>query len=503
MEKSKDGHILLALMIYLRKLHFVHTWFVSSYRGKEIGYAISQLYGTFNSLMTNRTEQRLFKEACEQALKMLNPVHFSFSVSETSTDYADSERFPFCAEESIQGGNFGTLKRREMVQEYYHFEESIADRLKDYGGSVIGHGSDRKHLFAIKSVKIPDGDRRVLAEQEMLRMVSNIDNEAAVNIITLLSCYTWRNEMHFVFPYVETDLFRLLRQEPANGASPKFDDQTLPENKLWKEMVGVASALEVIHTRLINPFEGIDGRVIACHFDLKPANILVTSDGRLKIGDFGHSSIQIVAPQGKPEVLYRGGDPKYAAPETSLPSKEAEKWFEPPGNLDVPALKYDVWSLACIMTEVLIHLLNRQTPGRLPAENPVARFDKSLRRCTQTEFNDRFFDQKGVKECVTKTVNAFEDRFSAGSAASKYMSKIIELLSDMFKYHNRDRISSKDVVARLSEAGKEYKDSRDPDSLAFEIRQKSAPADGFKEIGWVPVLPPGDNSEVPVPFDEI
>ncbi|RSL66870.1 hypothetical protein CEP53_003198 [Fusarium sp. AF-6] len=504
MEKSKDVHILFALMVYLRKFHFVYLWFASSYRGKDLGYAISQLYGTFNSYMTNRMEQRLFKEACDQALKMLNPVQFSFSISETSTDHADSERFPFRAEESIRGGNFGTLKRREIVEEYYHFDEAMKERLKDYGGSVIGHGSERRHLFAIKSVKIPDRDHRVLAEQEMLRMVSNINNEAAVNIITLLSCYTWRNEMHFVFPYVETDLFRLLREEPANGASPRFDDQPLPENELWKEMIGVASALEVIHTRLINPFKGVRGRVFACHFDLKPANILVTSDGKLKIGDFGHSSIQIVAPQGKPKVMYRGGDPKYAAPETRLPSEETETWFEPHRDWDVPALKYDVWSLACITTEVLIYILNRQPPGGAHTKNPVARFDRSLEQGTQTEFKGRFFDHEGVKGCVTTIIEAFKDRFSAGTPASKYMSKIIDLLSDMFEYHNQDRISSSDVVARLAEADKEYKDSRDPNDLAFVIKQKSAPAeDGFKEIGWVPDPPPRDNSEVPVSFAEM
>ncbi|KAM0441280.1 hypothetical protein ACHAPT_000589 [Fusarium lateritium] len=435
---------------------------------------------------------------------MLDPVRFSFSVSKSPKIHADSDRLPFRTEEPIQGGNFGVLKKREIVEEYYCFDDSIETRMKDYGGSTVKHGGERKHLFAIKSVKIPNREHQVVAEQEMLRMVSNIDNPAAVNIITLLTCYTWRNEMHFVFPYIETDLSRLLREEPVNGASLGFDSQTLPENKLWKEMVGVASALEVIHTGLRNPFEGVDGRVVACHFDLKPGNIFVTTDGKLKIGDFGHSSIQIVAPQNKPKVMYKGGDPKYAAPESRLPLEETEASFEPLGDRAAPVLKYDVWSLACIMTEVLIYLLNRQTPGGVPTENPVVRFDRSLNQRTQTEFNGRFFDQKGVKECVTKTVEAFEGRFSAGSPANKYMSKIIDLLSDMFQYHNRDRISSNDVVGRLTEAEKAFKDSRDLDDLAFEIRQESAPAEyGFKEIGWVPALPPGANSEVPIPFDEM
>ncbi|KAM6530408.1 hypothetical protein FALCPG4_008535 [Fusarium falciforme] len=375
--------------------------------------------------------------------------------------------------------------------------------MKEYGRSVIGHGNERTLLFAMKSVKIPDRDHLVLAEQEVLRMVSNIESSAAENIITLLTCYTWRNEMHFVFPYIETDLFKLLRQEPINDVSPWLNDQALPENELWKEMVGVASALSVIHTGLINPFEEVRGRVFACHFDLKPANILVTADGKLKIGDFGHSNIQIVAPQGKPKVMYRGGDPKYAAPESRLPLEQTETWFQPHGDETAPALKYDVWSLACIMTEVLIYLLNRQTPGEVPTENPLVRFDRSLDQRTQSEFNGRFFDQRGVKECVTTTIEAFRDRFSPESPASRYMSTIIDLLSGMFQYHNHERISSQDVVDKLDEAETTYQDSRDADNLAFEIRQHSAPADDdFKEIGWVPALP-GNRSEEPVSFDKM
>ncbi|KAJ4326752.1 hypothetical protein N0V84_002872 [Fusarium piperis] len=483
-ESSQDGKILFALMIYLKKFHFVYAWFASSYRETDLSHAIFQLHrhGTFNSFMASEKERRLFKEACDQALEMLNPVQLSFSVSEAPREYADSQRFPFHAVDRISGGNFGTLKKFEIVEEY--------------------RDPSLEPVFAMKSVKIPDRDRLALAEQEMLRMVSNIDNPAAENIVTLLTCYTWRNEMHFVFPYIETDLYRLLRQEPVNDASPWFNNQALPENSLWKEMVGIASALSVIHTGLRNPFKRVHGggRVFACHFDLKPANILVTADGKLKIGDFGRSHIQIVDPQGVLEIEYRGGDPKYAAPESQNEMQQINEGHGPHLDGGAPALKYDVWSLACIMTEVLIYLLNRQTPGETPADNPLLRFDRSL---AQAEFNGRFFDQQGVKESVTTTIEAFQERFSTDSPASQYMSKIVDLLSGMFRYHNHERISSQEVVVQLHDAETAYKDSRDTDKLAFEVRQHSAPADDdFREIGWVPALQ-GDGNREPVSFDKM
>lgn len=352
-------------------------------------------------------------------------------------------------------------------------------------------------LFAIKSVKASDTDNLALAEQEMLRMVSRMERSDAKNIVTLLTCYTWRNEMHFVFPYIESDLSKLLRQESMNSTSPWLRDQALPENKLWTEMVGVASALSAIHTKIRNPFERVPGRVFACHFDLKPANILVTAKGKLKIGDFGHSHIQIVAAEGQPKIHYNGGDPRYAAPESQWETVQTDEWLEPHKDGGAPALKYDVWSLACIMTEVLIYLLNRQTSGGTPTENPLDRFNESLAQSTQTDFNNRFFDQNGVKQCVSTTIVAFQERFSAECAAGQYMEKIIVLLLGMFQYQSQQRFSSRKVAYGLEKAGDAYEESRDTDPLGFALRQRRAPAmKDFKEIGWVPTQSGGSNREI-------
>ncbi|KAM6516860.1 hypothetical protein FSOLCH5_007803 [Fusarium solani] len=467
-------------MVYLRKFHFVYAWFASGHREEELGSALFELHQehAFDNFMENETERRLFRAACDDAWKMFNPVKLVFPT--TPRDYGKSDRFPFLAEEEIIGGNFGTLTKFEIVPEYY---EDVEHRMSEYSSSAL--------LFAKKSVKISDeGDEDLhalaLAEQDMLRMVSRLDTPATDNIVTLLTCYNWRDEMHFVFPYIETDLKRLLDgnlDSMDTMASLFHNSQELPENKLWNEMVGVTQALKAIHTEMKNPFEDDQGeeRVLACHFDLKPANILITGDGKLKIGDFGHSHIQIVKIGETAEVDYRGGDPMYAAPESQLPIEQTQEFLQLGEDGNAPAIKYDVWSLACIMVEVLVRLLSPQR-----SQLPLKRFREKLAECQRGGlYKCQFFNEHGVKNCVREAIAGLRDEGLAESAINQYMSAIRSLLLDMFQHDNNSRPSSQDVLFRLHEAGANYQERVVSNDLALRLKRESLMQDRtFAEIGW-------------------
>jgi len=157
-----------------------------------------------------------------------------------------------------------------------------------------------------------------------------------------------------------------------------------------KAMKGIAGALKFLHTKLTREVDHVE--TVYCHFDVKPANILVFSTngtdlGKWKLIDFGISSIsrpetKITATghreNGRPRITYtvattpkQMGD-NYQAPEV-YKQKENEM-----------GRGSDIWSFGCIFVEVLAAKL-----GTLV----------DLRKQMDSKNNGRFFQST----CCSKT----------------------------------------------------------------------------------------------------
>ncbi|KAM0335085.1 hypothetical protein ACHAQA_000119 [Verticillium albo-atrum] len=431
----------------------------------------------FTPLFRTTLERKLFRRAYDRVLEMFMPIVFRIHPDSflLRAEYSDITRFPFWHEESnVQQGSFGSMMKFEILEEY--LDESMRDRMKDYSGSVTGYGTGRTYVFAKKSLKMSSGGWQSM-ERDVLQMVSRIARPASDNIITLLAFYSWRQHIHFVFPYISTDLNRLLRNNEG-PRSLSLGDEALPQNWLWEQMVGVSRALSAIHTGMKNPFGDVPGRVIAFHFDLKPANILVTADRKLKISDFGQSIIQIVDQDDELETSFMPGDMKYSAPESRPKSAFFGEILAGQPREIMALLNYDVWSLACIMTEVLTQLL--APPG---GPNALNRLDQTL---NQAPNERRFFDGSGLKQCVKSTLEEFQRAFPASRGQTNYINDVVLLLRDMFQHDKFSRISSEKVVERLQEAHDAYEtSSQEVDQIALRVMQHGlVDGQGFRELGW-------------------
>ncbi|XP_071955279.1 mitogen-activated protein kinase kinase kinase 4-like isoform X2 [Antedon mediterranea] len=108
-------------------------------------------------------------------------------------------------------------------------------------------------------------------------------------------------------------------------------EECLPEDMIRHYMYEIVTAVSVLHERGI------------IHRDIKGANIFLSSDGHLKLGDFG-SAIKLSTRHTLPgEVSEYLGTPAYMAPEVIKQSEKKEGY----GRAS------DIWSIGCVGIEML------------------------------------------------------------------------------------------------------------------------------------------------------
>ncbi|WXC52723.1 hypothetical protein QX201_012387 [Fusarium graminearum] len=408
MKTLLQGHPwILGFMIYLGKLHFIYYWIKWGFFDSRgvLKNAILDDALVKKDLIQTEPDRLIFQKAYSHAISMFFPMSFQIENNEACPYryLPESRRFPYSREEPISTkGFYGVMTKVEIVPEY--LDRRIVDLVVErYPTSGTDAGSDRKLLFALKSVRIQDSESPLKSmERNVLDMVSRIERPASENMITLF------------------------------------------------------------------PFDNNKGIVIGLHFDLKPANILITIDGKLKITDFGQSIIQILGKEENMTVPHNPGDSQYAAPE-SRPTLDYDK--DDPKDIEV-LLNYDVWSMGCIMVEVLIHMLHLQT---------LETFDQKLAE----EQHIGFFTGSDLKQCVDSFLKDLQEMFR-NTHQGHYMVTLSELIRRMLSHDIKKRPFCWEVFDELGRAEKELMDPstlRDRITPAVKAHNLSDGA-GFKELGW-------------------
>ncbi|CAF3452419.1 unnamed protein product [Fusarium graminearum] len=408
MKTLLQGHPWIpGFMIYLGKLHFIYYWIKWGFFDSRgvLKNAILDDALVKKDLIQTEPDRLIFQKAYNHAISMFFPMSFQIENNEACPYryLPESRRFPYSREEPISTkGFYGVMTKVEIVPEY--LDRRIVDLVVErYPTSGTDAGSDRKLLFALKSVRIQDSESPLKSmERNVLDMVSRIERPASENMITLF------------------------------------------------------------------PFDNNKGIVIGLHFDLKPANILITIDGKLKITDFGQSIIQILGKEENMTVPHNPGDSQYAAPE-SRPTLDYDK--DDPKDIEV-LLNYDVWSMGCIMVEVLIHMLHLQT---------LETFDQKLAE----EQHIGFFTGSDLKQCVDSFLKDLQEMFR-NTHQGHYMVTLSELIRRMLSHDIKKRPFCWEVFDELGRAEKELMDPstlRDRITPAVKAHNLSDGA-GFKELGW-------------------
>ncbi|KAI0320860.1 Pkinase-domain-containing protein [Amylostereum chailletii] len=219
------------------------------------------------------------------------------------------------------------------------------------------------------------------------------------NVIELLDVFSSKKNLNLVLEFLDTDLEMIIKDRAL---------VFLPADiKSWMAMT--FRGLEFCHRNCV------------LHRDLKPNNLLIGSDGQLKLADFG---------------LARD----FADPGYKMTCQVITRWYRPPELLfgcRYYSTAVDIWSVGCIFAELML-----RTPY-LPGESDMDQL-KTIFRALGTPTEDDWPGHTKLPDYVP--VGQFpktplRDLFTAASADA------LNLLGKCLIYEPRRRITAKDALS--------------------------------------------------------
>ncbi|GMH68329.1 hypothetical protein TrLO_g15078 [Triparma laevis f. longispina] len=184
-----------------------------------------------------------------------------------------------------------------------------------YGVVYKGSNNATNEVVAIKKIRLYGVPRAVIREISLLRELIH------PNVVKLLDVVNDTERLLLVFEFVQMDLKAYLDLIQPVGSNRRVG---VPLNKLSSLMRQMVAGVAFCHERRI------------LHRDIKPHNILITGDGRLKLADFGLARL-------------------LSFPARIYTREVVTLWYRAPellfGSLTYGAA-VDGWSVGCIFAEM-------------------------------------------------------------------------------------------------------------------------------------------------------
>lgn len=173
------------------------------------------------------------------------------------------------------------------------------------------------------------------AELENLAILSHLRHP---NLVELLASYTYRGKNNLVFPLAEGGTLAKLFEGDRQKTPFRSNKTSIIA------LAGLSSAIEHVHNFVENR---IDLKLIGCHYDLRPKNILV-SGSTLLLADFGLSRFKETSESSA--TLFKQGVGDYLAPECESIDDDFSKH---------PIRRSsDIWSFGCILAESITYMIS-------------------------------------------------------------------------------------------------------------------------------------------------
>lgn len=302
------------------------------------------------------------------------------------------------------------VKERPQLADDFKKSDSVYYR-KPGNESVVGSGTYgkvfkavhvyTKNLVALKKIRM-EGERDgfpVTAVRE-IKLLQSLKHH---NIVNLQEVMVEKNDCFMVFEYLSHDLTGLLNH-------PSFKLEPSHKKHLAKQLF---EGLDYLHRRGV------------LHRDIKAANILVSSDGVLKLADFGLA--RFYAKRRQLDYTNRVITIWYRSPELLL----GETQYGP---------AVDIWSAACVLVEIFTrHAIFPGDGGEISQLEKIYAVLGTPNKVDWPGLVDMAWFE--LLRPSAKRPNVFKEKYQERVTPAAY-----ELLEAMFQYDPVKRPSASDVL---------------------------------------------------------
>lgn len=319
----------------------------------------------------------------------------------------------------LGGGAFGDVFEVKIHSDHHKFD---SNRAKVYALKVF-----RDDRFT--------GSDDFKAEEAALRRLAT---KPHAHLVIHLAAWTQNNKFYMLFPCARENLRSYLSR-----SAPKSSGRFILN--LLRQLRDLSSAVEHIHRLapggLGNPagdkLEPKPGqhRATGLHYDLKPENVLLfLGNGEdadvWKISDFGTARIHDIVVSGS-RPMQQG----YKSHKTKTPTKGDPVYGAPDYVIQgVTSRPYDVWSLGCILLEILLWAFH----GEYWKENTFAddRLESPPLSGSQTQafwFEDG--EGVGLKPIVISLIETLQENCSKWGV----LPELVNMVPDMLRLKPEER----------------------------------------------------------------
>lgn len=275
------------------------------------------------------------------------------------------------------------------------------------------------------------------------------------NLIKLLFYYKYGDALNLVFKRYKCSLEDILKGERPDLEeaieTTRYEGSML-RHWLWQGMINVVAALTFFHDPDYHNHSP-EGQIIAAHFDLKPANILVDDNRDLVVTDFGEAQLRSMQ-WGQSTYITRGGGTTAYRPPDPLPVGPRGHAVNTVNGEEASQNRhwsraYDIWSIACVMMEVIEYI--RSGPEGFKNFRDSRVNDDHGSPTTSASFWRENSMERGpeLKQSVREKLKSF--RAQANNQADRYLNSVTGLLVRMFDMTAQTRPNMAECLSVLSQ----------------------------------------------------